>query len=158
MTVDDLLTIEEIKELRLGYSEHFDAANLDALAELFTDDATCDFGEYGTWVGKDTIRKNYAETLRAVGAPFDSMHYVMNPRIRLTGPTTANGRWYLMDFLTRQKPVTEMETRGGHDNPLLWLAIYEDDYVKVGGKWKISYCKLHFLWPKRLTDGKLRHP
>jgi hypothetical protein len=158
MTIDELLAIEEIKELRLGYSENFDANNLDKLVDLFTDDATCDFGEYGLWVGKDTIRSNYAEQFKVVGEAFDSLHYVMNPRIRLTGPTTANGRWYLMDFLTRQKPVTALETQGGHENPLLWLAIYEDDYVKVDGRWKISYCKLHFLWPKRLTDGQLRHP
>lgn len=158
MTIDELLAIEEIKELRLGYSEHFDANNLEPLVDLFTDDATCDFGEYGLWVGKATIRKNYAEQFKLVGEAFDSLHYVTNPRIRLTGPNTANGRWYLMDFLTRQKEGSGIESQGGHENPLLWLAIYEDDYVKVNGKWKISHCKLHFLWPKRLTDAKLRHP
>ena len=79
-----------------------------------------------------------------------------NPVIRLTGPGTAWGRWYLLDLLTRQKPHTGMETRGGHDNPLFYLAVYEDDYRKVDGAWKIAYCKLNFLWPERVWTG-LRH-
>jgi hypothetical protein len=156
MTIDELLAIEEIRNLRLEYSASFDHQDLEALMSLFTEDAICDFGSYGTWSGADTIRRNYKENMGYVGSPFDSLHVVTNPLIRLTGAATAHGRWYLLDLLTRQKPVTSLETRGGHDNPLLWLGLYEDDYRKVGGAWKIAYCKLSFLWPTR-SYGALRH-
>jgi hypothetical protein len=156
MTIEELLAIEEIKNLRYAYSAHFDKQDLDALVQLFTDDAVCDFGEYGHWEGSETIRRNYAENMALVGSAFDSIHVVTNPWIRLTGPATAHGRWYLLDLLTRQKPVTALETRGGHDHPLLWLAIYEDDYRRVGTEWKIASCKLSFLWPSRTYTG-LRH-
>jgi hypothetical protein len=157
MTVDDLIALEEIKNLRYGYSAAYDAQDIDALMALFTDDAVCDFGpDYGKWEGQATIRTNYLASFKPVGGPFDSLHVATNPVIRLTGPGTAWGRWYLIDLLTRQKPVTEMATPGGHDTPLLWLAIYEDDYRKVGGAWKIAYCKLSFLWPSRSYNG-LRH-
>jgi hypothetical protein len=157
MTIEELLAIEEIRNVRLSYSAAFDQQDLDALMRLFTDDAVCDFGEYGVWSGPDTIRRNYAENMQLVGSAFDSIHVVTNPLIRLTGPTTAHGRWYLLDLLTRQKPVTSLETRGGHDNPLLWLGLYEDDYRKVGNEWKLAYCKLSFLWPSRNYTA-LRHP
>ena len=157
MTVDDLLALEEIRNLRHGYAAHLDAQDLDALVELFTEDATCEFGHYGTWAGRETIRNNYAAVIQALGRPFDAMHVVTNPWVRLTGPDTARGRWYLIDLLPIQHPETGFASRGGHDNPLLYLGIYEDDYRKVGGRWKIAAVKLHFLWPQHAFEG-LRHP
>ena len=77
--------------------------------------------------------------------------------IKVTGKDTAHGRWYLIDLLTRQKPVTDMSTPGGHGNPLLYLAVYEDDYRKVGNAWRICHTTLHFLWPARSFEI-LRHP
>ena len=56
MTIDELLAIEEIRNLRLEFSACFDHQDLDALVALFTDDAICDFGSYGVWNGRDTIR------------------------------------------------------------------------------------------------------
>jgi hypothetical protein len=156
MTIEELLAIEEIRNLRLEYSASFDHQDLDALMSLFTADAVCDFGSYGVWCGTDSIRRNYKENMGQVGSEFDSLHVVTNPLIKLTSPTTATGRWYLIDLLTRQKPVTALETRGGHDSPLLWLGLYEDDYCKVGDAWKIAYCKLSFLWPTRSYEA-LRH-
>ena len=156
MTVDDLLALEEIRNLRYAYCATFDARDIDAFTDLFTGDAVCDVGPYGTWVGREAVRTNHLALMQLAGAPFDDLLVATNPVIRLTGPTTAHGRWYLLDLLTRQKPHTGMETRGGHDNPLFYLAVYEDDYRKVDGVWKIAYCKLNFLWPERVWTG-LRH-
>ena len=158
MTLEEMLAIEEIKNLRIGYAAHFDAQEVDALVALFTDDAVCDFGEgYGKWQGREEIGLNFRGAIQHVGAPFDSLHVMTNPWIRLESPTAAHGRWYLIDWATRQAPVTGVATRGGHDHPLVYLGVYEDDYRKVGGKWLISYTKLHFLWPERAFTG-LRHP
>lgn len=158
MTLDELLTIEEIRNLRIGYAAHFDAHELDALMELFTDDAVCEFGAgYGNWKGRDEIRTNYKGAMEHIGKPFDAIHVITNPWIKVTGPTTAVGRWYLTDCAIRQAPITGLTTRGGHDNPLLYLGIYEDEYRKVNGKWLISHVKLHFLWPDFAFEG-LRHP
>ncbi len=158
MDIEELLAREEIKNLRMGYAAHLDSQRYDKLAELFTEDGVCVFGpEFGgDWIGRDTIRAQYETVMKAAGGPFDSVHIITNPWITITGPDTAHGRWYLLDWLTRQKPVTEMETRGGHANPLLYLAVYEDDYRKENGAWKIARTQLHFLWPDRLGEGPLR--
>lgn len=150
MTVDELLTIEEIKLVQLDYCEYVDTHNLDALANLFTEDGVVDLGEnYGVWVGKPTIVEQFTEQFRRIGQQFDAIHVVTNPRITVLGPDRAQGRWYLIDLLTRQKPVTELESPGGHANPLIWLAIYECQYRKIEGCWKIARMKFHYLWPSR---------
>lgn len=155
MTLDELLAREEIRSLRTEYSAHFDAHEIDALAALFTEDAVCEFGPYGEWRGRAAIRENYAKVIGAIGAPFDTLHVATNPFIRVTSPTTAVARWYLVDLLARQQPGL-FESKGGHDHPLLYLGIYEDDYRKVDGRWRIAHVKLHFLWPDKAYSG-LRH-
>jgi ketosteroid isomerase-like protein len=147
MTLDELLAKDEIRDLRIAYSQHYDALDLDQLMTLFTEDAVCEFGSYGTWHGRDTIRTNYAAVLKHQDRPFATLHATTNPLIKITGPTTAYGRWYLIDLLAKQQD-SGLKSPGGHDNPLMYLAVYEDQYRKVGGKWLIAHTKLHFLWPQ----------
>jgi hypothetical protein len=157
MTLDKLLAIEEIRDLRHSYAAHLDSKNLDALLELFTEDAQCEFGGYGIWRGREQIRANYASVMEALGEQFTALHVVTNPWIRIDSATQARGRWYLLDLLTQQNPAGGYETRGGHDQPLLYLGMYEDDYAKPAGRWLIRHVKLHFLWPQR-GFTELRHP
>ena len=157
MTLEQLIAAEEIRNVRGAYAAHLDRQDLDALIGLFTENAVCDFGEaFGRWVGRDEIRRNYAKTFADIGEPFNALHVVTNPWITIESPTRAHGRWYLLDLLTRQAPHSALATRGGHDNPLLYLGVYEDDYVKTDGVWRFAYVKLHFLWPSRTYTG-LRH-
>lgn len=155
MDIETLLAKHEIMELRLGYSAHLDARNYDLFMDLFTDDAVCEFGpEFGgNWVGRAEIRARYEDVMVSAGAAFEAIHVVTNPWITLDGPDTAHGRWYLLDCLTRQITQDGLRTRGGHDNPLLYLGIYEDDYRRDAGKWRISRTRLHFLWPDRAFNA-----
>ncbi|MGA0026051.1 MAG: hypothetical protein ACO3IJ_01105, partial [Steroidobacteraceae bacterium] len=45
---------------------------------------------------------------------------------------------------------------GGETNPLLYTAIYEDDYRKVEGRWLFSRIRIHLLWPQRTLTGPLQ--
>lgn len=145
MTIDELLDKENIKELRIMYSHHFDGKNIDGLVDLFTEDAVCEFGpDYGgDWVGIAQIRKNFSTYAESEGLPFAVLHAVTNPWIRLIDETTANGRWYLHDLFTAE----------GQDNPLGIYGIYDDVYHKVDGEWKIHRTRIDFLWPKRQFYG-----
>ena len=49
MTLEELLEIESIKQTRTLGARHLDAGDWDALADLYTSDARCEFGPYGTW-------------------------------------------------------------------------------------------------------------
>ena len=142
MTIEELLEIEEIKNLRIMYSHNYDGSRVDNLVDLFTDDAICEFGpEYGgDWIGKDAIRKNYHEAIAGEGEPHEVMHAVTNHTVRLTGPDTATGRAYLLD----------LRTKVGVENPLLLFGVYDEVYKKVGGQWKIHRTRIDFLWPNRI--------
>jgi len=153
MTIEELLSLEEIRNLRIGYAAHMDAQDVDALAALFTEDAVCEFGSYGTWSGRRTIRENYVSVMAQVVRPFDAIHVVTNPWVQLTSSDTAHGRWYLIEMLPTQHPESGLATQGGHENPLFYLGIYEDEYRKVEGRWLIARVKLHFLWPERVGNG-----
>ncbi len=143
MDIQELIEREEIKELRIQYSHYFDSGEIDKLADLFTEDAVCEFDEAhgGTWVGKETIRKNYAQYKS--NNPFSYLHASTNPLIRMLGPDEANGRWYLIDLVFSDD----------NNNPIGLLGIYDDAYRKVNGKWKIDKTRIDFLWPTRTYFG-----
>ncbi len=145
MTLEELLEKETIKELRIKYSHYFDGKMIDKLADLFTDDAVCEFGPNfgGDWVGKDQIRTNFAVYAEMEGLPFGVMHAVTNPLITLIDDNTANGRWYLLD----------LNTTVGVENPLILFGVYDDVYKKVAGEWKIYRTRIDFLWPMREYHG-----
>jgi hypothetical protein len=153
MTIDDLLALEEIRNLRIGYAAYMDSLDADALAALFTEDAVCEFGSYGTWAGRPTIHDNYKSVMAQIVRPRDVMHIVTNPWVQLTGPDTARGRWYLIEMLPTQHPETGLTAPGGSSNPLFYLGLYEDAYRKTDGRWLIARVKLHFLWPQRSGDA-----
>ena len=139
--IEELVEIEAIKNVRYLYCHYFDGQQVEKLADLFTDDAICEFGPNygGDWVGKEQIHENFAHFSIAEGKVHDVMHAVTNPWIRLIDDATAHGRWYLLDILTRE----------GNENPLGLFGIYDDVYKKVDGQWLIHRTRIDFLWPKR---------
>jgi ketosteroid isomerase-like protein len=143
-----LLEIEEIRAVRRLYSHFLDGGDLDALAEIFAVDAVCEFGPYGAWRGRDEIRRNYqtvwAETTRM---PLGTLHNTVDHEIELTSETTAVGRSYLIDVVT----ITPKD-----ENPIVWFGVYDDDYVKVDGRWLFARVSLQFLWPERLLSEGFR--
>jgi SnoaL-like domain len=149
MTTNDyakLMDIENIKQLRVLYSHLLDSNDLDKLAALFTEDVVCDFG-FGLWSGRDELRQNLAnvhtqyDTNRTGSYPY--MHTVTNHWIELTGPESAEGRCYLMCWVTAQIDR----------NPLLLLAVYADRYRKRENIWRIDRCRVDYIWPKRDVLG-----
>lgn len=140
-----LLETEAVKQLRIRYSHYFDGKEIDALADLFTDDAVCEFGPDfgGDWVGKKEIKRKFARYARAEGPAYGVLHAVTNPLIRLVDESTAHGRWYLLDLRTTEAV----------ENPLILFGIYDDLYKKIDGEWKIHRTRIDFLWPKRQYYG-----
>ena len=144
-----LLDKEKIRKLKQLYSHLMDSGQIDALANLFTEDAVCEFGpEYGNWEGRETIRTNYHDVFDAQDQ-FSAMHHITNHYIDMTGPDSAVGLSYLIDVVTTTSP---------EDQPIVWFGLYDEQYQKVDGNWLIKKCSLQFLWPSRMTMPEFETP
>ncbi|HYC57386.1 MAG TPA: nuclear transport factor 2 family protein [Candidatus Binatia bacterium] len=119
--------IEAIKQLKYRYFRALDTKEWDELGRTLSDDASTSYGSGKfAYSGREAI----LEFLRsALGSSrLISMHHGHHPEIELTGTTTARGTWYLQDkviFLDANTILTG-------------AAFYADEYVKIGGEWKIS--------------------
>jgi len=136
-----LLEVEAIRQLRIDYSLAMDLRDLDTLITLFTDDALCEYGPYGSWSGRQVILENYRTTFTGeLAAPFTSQHLNTNHNIELLSESRATGQCYLLDVATHVGPG---------QNPILWFALYDEEYRKESGDWKFSRSSLQFFWPQR---------
>ena len=124
-----LTDIEEIKLLKARYAaacdNNYDA---DAIAELFTEDAVWDGGQFGKAEGRENIRGLFR---RAPEVFSFAIHNVMNPRIEVDGDRAA-GQWYLLQPATREPGIQAV-----------WLAaVYHEEYVRVSGKWMFKHLQV----------------
>ena len=144
VTIEELCEIEEIRNLRTLYAHYYDGNRVEELVDLFTDDAVCDFGEnYGKWVGKEEIHREYAAAAANKSPDYGILHNVTNPWIRIVDETTAIGRWYLLNVRSTE----------GVENPVILFGIYDERYRKTGDRWKIQRTRIDFLWPRREING-----
>ena len=138
-----LLEVEAIRQLRIDYTLAMDKRDLDWLISLFTDDALCEYGPYGSWEGKSVILENYRATFTGeLEAPFTSLHLSTNHTIELLSDSEATGVCYLTDIVTHVAP---------DENPILWFGLYDEAYRKEGEQWKFARSSLQFFWPERHT-------
>jgi hypothetical protein len=119
LTADDRLAIAEILA---SYCHAIDHGRWDELPTLFSDDCRLDFGEVmGVFEGHDGVRR-FAETLRGIG--LFMRHYTTNLVVRGDGER-AHADSYVLAFTGRAGSRTQATGR------------YEDDLVKVSGRWRI---------------------
>ena len=134
-----LLEIEKIRKKKLLYAHLLDSVYPEAFVELYAEDATGDWGPFGTWSGREEL----IERIRAQFGdkpPYNYLHMTSNLWVELTGPTTATSRGYLHDVCTEPLPNV---------SPTAWFGLYEEDWVKIDGEWKIKHTRVNFLWPDR---------
>jgi len=132
--VDD---VNEIENLQGSYGYYTDKMLWDEVVDLFADDGTLEIGPSGVYVGKASIRR-YLDSLSGgrqgpiEGVLFD--HFQLQPIVTVAPDgQSAQGRWRL--FL-----MTGVADSGSGGN---WgEGVYENEYVKDGGVWKIR--KLHW--------------
>nr|WP_087574299.1 MULTISPECIES: nuclear transport factor 2 family protein [unclassified Sphingomonas]AJW29604.1 hypothetical protein pJE1_182 [Sphingomonas sp. JE1] len=123
--------LEEIWSLKHRYARLIDTKRWDGFITLFTDDVVWDYVGLPRLTREDTLEMYQVGTAHVAGfatmlADVQTVHHIVMPEIRFTGPDTAEGVWSLHDLLFL--PTNRFEG-WGH---------YYEDYVRIGGEWKIS--------------------
>jgi hypothetical protein len=123
-----LLDTEAIKKLKAKYWRCVDNKLWDELAEVFTEDATLEYGTTNP-KGREAIiefLKNSTGNKKIV-----TIHQGHNPEIEIIDEAKAKGIWALHDYLIFG---SRMSLNG-------W-GYYHDEYVKINGEWKIKSTKI----------------
>ncbi|MDC3979729.1 nuclear transport factor 2 family protein [Polyangium jinanense] len=141
--IDRLEALEALRTLKARYIVLADRClitpsvdNAHALVELFTDDATADYGPFGKFSGKDGLVRAFAEVLPA-GSRW-AAHYAMTPILSVDGDT-AEGTWAFFVHNVPREPKDAAQRT--------YFGSYEEKYRRVGGVWKIASLVVLFSSP-----------
>lgn len=129
LSVEGLLEIEAIKQLKARYCRYLDTKDWAAWRGIFADDFLSDTAESGGKViaGADEFVSFTRKGLRNQA----TVHQVHAPEIELTSATTARGVWALEDVV-----------RFGSGVNLHGYGHYQETYEKIDGQWRIKSSKL----------------
>jgi len=127
----DLVTLEEIRQLKYRYLRYVDQKLWDEMADVFTENATVD---YGTQVFGKPLRLGSRDEIIAyfranLGPEVITVHAAGQPEITVDGDT-ATGTWRFEDTVI----ATE------HRIVVTGAAYYQDRYERgADGKWRIAH-------------------
>ena len=142
-TVQDIHEIEKLQRIYGYYLEHWMAKEI---IDLFADgpDGGLEWPE-GKYIGKEGVRR-YFSTMENKDPEF--MHQLMqlSPVITINPDgKTASGRFYSHGAVSLP--------RGGGVTQSFINGIYENEYVKENGKWKIKKIKWHLNYIAKPRTG-----
>jgi hypothetical protein len=136
MTVDDLLVIHEITQLKYRYMRAVDTQDWALLRTVFTANARAwyDSGVLAA-EGRDGIVALLSGSCRPT---IYSSHTALHPEITPTGAGTAKGVWRFEDIVhfAQSDPDFAVEAKGGER--LIGAGYYYDEYAVEDGDWRIA--------------------
>jgi len=148
--IEKLEAIAEIQKLQGKYYRCLDTKAWDEMAEVFAPEIDTAFSDgrlvFKYYSGEGGLREFYEREMNSTNQI--SQHNGHTPEIEVADDCmTAHGKWYLHDYLIIV-PYS-MNIRG--------TAIYDIDYVKIDGVWKIykiGYKRIYEENWRRIKDGK----
>jgi uncharacterized protein (TIGR02246 family) len=133
--IQQLLDIEQIKQLKARYFRLVDTKQWDGWGKVFASDAVLEIPE------GDLVHRGRAEIVANVSTVMEhlrTVHHGLMPEIEITGPDTARGVWAMSDYVEwPSEDGTRVGLRGyGH---------YVEEYVREDGQWCIARSRLERL-------------
>ncbi len=140
--VDRLDDQRQIEILQRTYGYYVDKNLWTQIADLYTEDGTLEIGGRGVFVGRTRI----LQYLQFLGKPEDGKlydHTQLQPIIDVSPDgTQAKGRWRALIF-----------TGGLNDSSIIGDCVYENEYRKQNGVWRIHKLHAYFVMYSSLEQG-----
>lgn len=128
--IESIESVRAIKRVQYAYGHYVEFGLWNDFADLFTDDAITNYQQGAR--GKDAVRQLFFEQVGQgkLGLSDGRIypHILFQPVITLAPDgRTAKGRWRILAML------------GGYGGSATWYSgVYENEYVRDGGAWKIA--------------------
>lgn len=158
--IQRLEDIKQIEHLQKIYGYYSDYGEWQKIVDLFADnDASVEEADRGVYKGKEGISRYYLDLLGNGGKPqragWLSILFQLQGVVTVEpGGMAAKARWYGMGM--EAKPTASL-----HEGELrqTWInGIYENEYVKEDGKWKIKRLYFNLTFRTPYEDGWLKVP
>lgn len=134
--------IEAIKQLKARWWFSCDTRDTASMRACFDeDDFEIDFGFIGRFTNMNAFIEVF-ESLACHPSHID-MHHGLAPEITILDSHTARGRWR-MRFQLLETELKQVQLMSG---------FYEDQYVKLGGHWKMRKSKYTLMSNLHLQDS-----
>ncbi|KAK7207666.1 hypothetical protein BZA70DRAFT_271892 [Myxozyma melibiosi] len=121
--IQELLDIQEIRDISIRYNRYADAADGDSFASLWLDD-----GEFD--IHGDKVYKGHEEIAFACRAATEVLHFVVDSQVTVEGETARQTSKLLL--FHRDQPERK-------DIEFACTTTLSDVFVKRDGKWYIKY-------------------
>lgn len=141
MNTETIIAKLELKELVDTFSNLADIKDTKTQAQLFTEDASLT-SYNGDQVFKQEGRAAIEEACAGFLALFETVYHLNGQQVVTVNGNAAEGVAYCNVVLIGEQNGKRIQTTQG--------VRYEDEYVKVDGKWKIANRVSHFVY----TDFK----
>lgn len=133
---EQLLAIEEIKQLKARYFRCMDTKDWSAFEEVFAPDATVDYtppdGNSANWSASG--RTNIVAFVRKIVESAVTVHHGHMPEVEITSISTARAVFAMEDLIWWPEGSPRRALHGwGH---------YHETYVRLDGKWLINTLRL----------------
>ena len=135
-SLQDLLDVEAIKQLKSDYFYFMDTKQWEKWKEVFTADFAVE-GSAAHLGGRDA----FVDFVRRLLEGVESCHFGFMPAIEIVGVTSAHGRWSMYDdlLLPAGHPWSEEPVRR------LGYGYYDEEYRRDEDGWRISSMRLSRL-------------
>jgi len=127
MTIQELSDRAEITDLLTDYCSAIDTNDIDALDNIFTDDARIDYSKAG---GPKADLKTIKEFLRANLGDLPRQHIISNIKVQING-NSADVRSLCYNPL-------ELPSQGGILEVAFWGLWYNDKFIRTSNGWRIQ--------------------
>jgi uncharacterized protein (TIGR02246 family) len=134
---------DAIHQLFVDYGRYLDSGNIDAYADLFTEDGEVMLGPMGRTQGRENIRALMAKVLDGrVGAAY---HVISSPAVVLDGDeATSEVMWTVLQRDAEGKP--KLTSTGRH----------VDRLRRVDGAWRIAERRGYVDLPQKLPTSETK--